>query len=214
METAANAEVLYEDAETFIKDFPSVCNLCSLSQHAGNYPVIARGNPRADILLVGEAPGKKERERNAPFVGPAGQMLDKMFDAIGINTYEDMLITNVVWCRPVAPYGSGKENYTPKEEQNRKCWPFTQKIIELMDPKIIIACGLPALKRIMGTTSIRMGDKEGTWDTKDGRAVFTMRHPASILHLSIDPREQRRVKAKVWTYIQAFGEEYSERIHH
>ena len=194
----------------FITAFPATCNLCSLSEHAGNYPIIARGNTRSDILLIGEAPGKEERERNTCFVGPAGRMLDDMFRAIDIDTSNDMLLTNILFCRPVAPYGDNRQNYTPKVEQIKTCWPFTQKIIELMNPKIIIACGLLALKKIMDTTKVRMGDKEGTWDIKDSRAIFTMRHPASILHLSRDPQEQQRVKAKVWNYLQKFRDTYKQ----
>jgi DNA polymerase len=185
-----------------------VCSKCSLAEDPENYPVVYRGKP-SDIALIGEAPGKQERIEGKPFVGPAGVLLDKIFEAVGIDT-EDMFITNVVWCRPVAPYGSGRENFTPKVEQIKKCWPSTLDLLARVQPKIIIACGLPALKAITGMSSPRMRDYEGQWLDQGDRRVFVMRHPASILHLSHDPQEQRRVKQQVWQYMQHFRDTYEQ----
>ena len=160
---------LYESAMSasnyleFTKHFRTGCTICSLSEHEGNYPVLYRGNPKARIMLIGEAPGLRERELGKPFTGPAGQLLDRMMSAIDINTNEDLLITNITYCRPVASKNSGRQNYTPKTTQISRCWPFTRKAINLINPNIIIACGLPAAKTILEDDKLRMGDIEGHW---------------------------------------------------
>jgi DNA polymerase len=200
-----------DNAWDFRASFPPSCLGCSLSDHPGNVPVLYRGDENAKIALIGEAPGKEERKQMRPFVGPAGELLDKIFAAIGIPT-ENLFITNVVWCRPVAAYGSGRENYTPKAEQIKTCWPYTEKLVDLVKPDIVIACGLPALKIITGKSSIRMGDYEGKWlhDVHPDRAVFVMKHPAALLHLARDPKAQHEAKAKVWAYMQTFRDTYKE----
>lgn len=191
-----------------MRDWHIKCSGCSLCGEWFN-PVIYRGSRASDIMLIGEAPGQEEEKKGLPFVGPAGQLLDKIFDSIGICT-EDMFITNVLWCRPKAPSDSGRQNLSPKREQVKKCWPFTNDLINIMKPKIIIACGLPALKAITGIESPRMKDYEGTWIEKDESKVFVMRHPASILHLSRDPKEQVKVKKQVWQYMQHFRDTYKQ----
>lgn len=198
----------------FLMRFPKHCFRCSLSDHPGNYPVLCRGEHGSKIMLCGEAPGKEERRQGKAFVGPAGELLDKIFAAIGLNTNWDLFITNVVWCRPVAASGSGKENYTPKVEQIKTCWPYTEKLIDLVDPDIVIACGLPALKAITGKKNMRMGDYEGQWlhDVYPNRKVFAMTHPAALLHLGRDPAAQQAAKAKVWAYMQMFRDTYKEHI--
>lgn len=202
------------EAISFVKDFESSpCTRCSLHEHDGNnHPVIGRGNINAPIMLIGEAPGKEEQARKTPFVGPAGQLLDRMFTAIDIDTNKDMYITNVVWCRPVAPARSGKQNYTPRQEQIEQCWKLTQRLVGMADPKILIACGAPAMKSVLGLSSARISDYEGEWVDHDDRKVFVMRHPASILHLSSDPGLQRAAKKKVWGYLQYFRDSYKQFI--
>jgi uracil-DNA glycosylase family 4 len=193
----------------FTKHFRTGCIRCSLSEHNGNYPVLYRGNPNSKIMLIGEAPGKVERELGKPFTGPAGQLLDRMMSAIDINTNEDLLITNVTYCRPVAQKESGRQNYTPRDKQIERCWPFTKKSIDLIRPKIIIACGLSAAKTILSNKTLRMGDVEGLWIDRN---VFIMRHPASILHLDRDPRAQKEIKNKVWEYLKFFRDTYQIRL--
>lgn len=195
-------------AETYLEFascFKDGCNRCSLSEHIGNYPVLYRGNPEAKIMLIGEGPGKVERELGRAFVGPAGNLLDAMFDAVKISTEHDMLLTNCIYCRPVAPESSGKQNYTPKREQIVRCWPFTKRAIAIVNPDIIIACGLPAARELLDDHTISMREIEGRWFKNN---IFIIRHPASILHLSIDPEAQKQVKQKVWEYLQHFRDTY------
>jgi DNA polymerase len=129
--------------------------------------------------------------------------------AIKLDTEKDMLITNSVFCRPVAQAHfrySGKQNYTPKKEQIVRCWPFVERQIVLLKPKVIVACGVTALKQLVDDDTVRMGAYEGQWvahySTKT--PVFVMTHPAAILHKQPWPEDQRKMKIKVWKYMQEF----------
>lgn len=199
----------------FAESFRKGCDRCSLSVHQeGHPPVLYRGNAKSDIMLIGEAPGKVEQAEGTTFVGPAGQLLDRIFKAIGMNTDEDLLITNIVYCRPTAPYGSGKQNYTPKAEQITRCWPFGRRAIELVDPKIIIACGRPAMQTIMEDNRMAIGTYEGKWLKKDGRHVFVMMHPAALIHKENKAPRQEYLAArgKLWGYMQYFRDTYKEKL--
>jgi len=198
----------YED---FVRCFEQGCTRCTLSAH-NNHPVLYRGNPKAPIVLIGEAPGAKEDENGRPFSGPAGQLLDKIFNAVGLNTNQDMLLTNVVYCRPVASKFSGRQNYTPKKDQIAHCWPFAKKAIELLEPKIVILCGRVALCSFLEKDDLKMGHWEGRWTSKDNINVFSMLHPAAILHQSNEPTKQLKTKQKVWEYMQYFRDTYREKL--
>jgi DNA polymerase len=198
--------------EQFEEPFWKGCSKCSLSDHKIP-PILWRGNPEAKMMLIGEAPGKVEQEEHMPFVGPAGLLLDKIMSAIGLDTEQDMLITNVVYCRPTAPANSGKQNYTPKAEQITRCWPFTEKAIEALDPSVIIACGRTALCALMEDNTMKIGQWEGKWLThKTGRKVFAITHPAAVLHKAPWPQEQRKMKEKIWGYMQHFRDTWKSKL--
>jgi uracil-DNA glycosylase family 4 len=206
-----NKAIAATTCQEFAECFISGCNRCSLSEH-DNHPVIYRGNPSSKIMLIGEAPGAKEDANGRPFSGPAGQLLDRIFRAVDIDTDNDMFLTNIVYCRPVAPKYSGKQNYTPKKDQIIRCMPFTDKLIEIINPDILIACGGPALQSLMDDNSLRITSLEGTWMThKTGKPLFCMLHPAAILHKAPFPDEQKVMKTKVWKYIQEFRDEWKNK---
>jgi DNA polymerase len=170
-------------------------------------------------MLVGEAPGQKEEEQRSPFVGPAGELLDRIMKAIGLSTERDMFITNCVLCRPASPRYSGKQNYTPKKEQLNQCWPFLEKQIQILKPKILIACGATAMKQLMGDDTQRMGPWEGKWtwytrfgDNNQEIPMFVMTHPAAILHKAPWPEDQRKAKIKVWKYMREFEATWKSKI--
>lgn len=192
------------------EDCMSRCSCCSLADEK-NKPIVYRGNPDAEIMIVGEAPGKVEQQEGKPFVGPAGQLLDKIMGSININTDEDTFITNSVFCRPVAAENSGKENYTPKENQLEKCNPFLRNLKDrIVRPKVIIACGRIALGALTNKSKLKLGDYEGAWHQCKGIPMFVMRHPAAILYLKGE--EQAEVKKKVWSYMKIFRDTYKEKI--
>lgn len=108
------------------------CRKCNLWKSRKN-AVPGEGNKNADLMVVGEAPGKKEDEMGRPFVGKAGQILNEIFEENGIRR-EDVYITNVVKCRP-------PKNRNPFHEEIEACFPYLEKQIELIKPKIILTLG-------------------------------------------------------------------------
>ena len=205
----------------FIKYFEEGCSLCSLSEH-NNRPVLCRGNHNAPILLIGEAPGANEDKLRKPFVGEAGKLLDRIMSAIGLDTNRDILLTNIAYCRPIAGENSYKQNYTPKREQTSICTKFTEKHIQILKPKIIIACGRTALCNLGRDQGMKIKDWEGKWTWYYSRRdtdrslipMFVMTHPAALIHLEAKaPKEDYlKTKLRVWEYIKYFRDTYKERL--
>ncbi|MHA1860176.1 MAG: type-4 uracil-DNA glycosylase [Candidatus Asgardarchaeia archaeon] len=108
------------------------CTLCPLAQTRTN-PVPGEGNPKAEIMFVGEAPGKNEDLQGRPFVGKAGQLLNELLEGVGLKR-EDIFITNIVKCRPPG-------NRDPRPEEIQACAPYLDKQIEVISPKAIVGLG-------------------------------------------------------------------------
>lgn len=148
---------------------------CPLKKTAKNL-CFARGNPQARLMLVGEAPGRDEDLEGAPFVGRAGQLLDKMLAAIGLGGAE-VYITNVVYWRPPG-------NRTPTLQEVQACQPFLQRQIELVAPEILVLLGGAAAKQVLGTDQGIM-KLRGKWKDYQarGRVIRTLAtlHPAFLL---------------------------------
>ncbi len=145
-----------------------------LSDHARNV-VFARGNPDADIMVIGEAPGRAEDESGKPFVGPAGQLLDKMFAAIDLDE-AGLYITNICNWRPPA-------NRNPNEAELAMCAPFIQRHMELIAPKLVVLVGGISLQALTGKTGIMK--TRGNWQELNiaGETIPAMPlyHPAFLL---------------------------------
>lgn len=145
-----------------------------LSDHAKNM-VFARGNPSADVMAIGEAPGINEDEVGKPFIGPAGQLLDKMFASIGLGE-DNLYITNVCNWRPPA-------NRNPSEDELALCKPFITRHIELAAPKFIVIIGGVSLQALTGKTGIMKA--RGQWQELEiGGAkipAMPLYHPAFLL---------------------------------
>ncbi len=142
-------------------------------------PVMGHGNPKAEILFIGEAPGQKEDEQGIPFVGQAGKLLDELLGTIGLKR-EDVYITNVVKFRP-------PENRDPTPEEKAACLPFLQMEIAIIKPKVIVPLGRHALTQFFTKMSITeahgkahsIRESEGK---SDAITVFPIYHPAAALH--------------------------------
>jgi len=145
-----------------------------LSDHAQRM-VFGRGNPQADIMAIGEAPGRQEDETGLPFVGQAGQLLDKMFAAIKRDE-SNLYITNVCNWRPPG-------NRNPSEDELAICRPFILRHIELIAPKLVVIVGGVSLQALTGKTGIMK--TRGQWQELDigGRSIPAMPlyHPAFLL---------------------------------
>jgi DNA polymerase len=160
--------------------------LCPLRETALNL-VFADGNPEARVMIVGEAPGREEDQQGKPFVGRAGQLLDRMLAAIGMDrAAEDpataVYITNMLPWRP-------PQNRDPTAEELSMLGPFIRRHIELADPEILILMGNWACQGMMGRRGITR--LRGQWAEVMGRPAMPMFHPAYLLR---KPHE----KAKAW----------------
>ncbi len=159
-------------------------DLCELKKGARN-TVFADGNPAARVLVLGEAPGRDEDLEGRPFVGRAGQLLDRMFAAIGLSrTSPDaqsaLYITNVLFWRPPG-------NRDPEPAEIAMMQPFIQRHIELADPQVIVVMGNTPLFALTGQRGIMKA--RGTWTTALGRPMLPMTHPAYLLRNPTAKRE-------------------------
>ena len=135
--------------------------------------VVSRGNPEAQIVIVGEAPGAKEEEIGEPFVGRSGKLLDQLLQNAGIDISQDVYFCNVVKCRP-------PKNRRPTKAEIQENLPWWYQQIKLVNPEIIVLVGATALEAILknkATISIL----RGKWINWDGRLVMPVFHPAYLL---------------------------------
>jgi uracil-DNA glycosylase len=137
----------------------------------------ARGNPQAQLMIIGEAPGRDEDVAGKPLVGRAGKLLDKMLAAINIQE-NDVYITNVVYWRPPG-------NRTPTPQEIQTCQPFLERQIELVAPQILVFAGGSAAKQFLGATEgiLKMRGKWRTYGAAGGKQIRCMAtlHPAYLL---------------------------------
>lgn len=144
---------------------------CGLKKTASRL-CLSRGSQTARLMLVGEAPGKDEDIQGEPFVGRAGQLLDRMLAAINL-TEADIYITNLVFWRPPG-------NRTPSPEEVQVCQPFVERQIELLAPKILVFLGNAAAKQLTGATEGIM-KLRGKWLNYSGIRAMATLHPAYLL---------------------------------
>ena len=147
------------------------CHLCEISKFRKNV-VPGEGAEEADILFIGEAPGWHEDQQGRPFVGPAGQFLDRLLASIGLDR-KKVYIANVIKCRPT-------NNRDPLPEEMRNCDKWLRRQIELISPKMIVTLGRYSMGLFFPGKTI--GKIHGTAQKKDGVLYFAMYHPAAALH--------------------------------
>lgn len=144
---------------------------CPLSKTAN--PVLGEGDPNADVMFIGEAPGQKEDELGRPFVGAAGKFLDELLESIGFKR-EDVYISNVVKYRP-------PNNRDPLPEEKEQCMPWLKMEIALIKPKVIVPLGRHALGHFFQKLSITNTHGKPQKLTDDV-TIFPIYHPAAALH--------------------------------
>jgi DNA polymerase len=183
------AETQAEDptaALRLIREDLGDCTRCRLHKQGRKQIVFGVGNPSAELMFVGEGPGADEDEQGEPFVGRAGQLLNKMIEAMGLKR-EQVYIANVVKCRPPG-------NRTPEKDECDTCSPFLLKQIEVIRPKAIVALGAVAAKTLLGVTDSMNNLRKRSYDFR-GTTLFVTYHPAYLLR---DPRQ----KAEAWKDLQ------------
>ena len=174
------------------------CTRCKLHQQGRKQIVFGVGNPRAELMFVGEGPGADEDTQGEPFVGRAGQLLNNMIKAMGLRR-EDVYIANVVKCRPPG-------NRTPERDECETCSPFLMRQIAVIKPKVVVALGAVSAKNLLAINA-PMSELRGRWyDFKPagvrgsdpswpGARLAVTYHPAFLLR---DPRQ----KGEAWKDLQ------------
>ena len=179
-------EMTPEQSLRAIREDIGDCTRCVLHKQGRKQIVFGVGNPRADIMFVGEAPGADEDIQGEPFVGRAGQLLNNMISAMGIRR-EDVYIANIIKCRPPG-------NRTPEREECDTCSPFLMRQIEVVKPKILVALGAVAAKTLLGVNDAMINLRGRIYDFKNTKLAVTY-HPAYLLR---DPRQ----KKEAWKDLQ------------
>ncbi|MBE7433263.1 MAG: uracil-DNA glycosylase [Candidatus Hydrogenedentes bacterium] len=172
--------------------------------NAGTNIVISRGNPNAKLLLVGEAPGPQENIKGKPFVGPAGQLLDKILQAANFDPETDIYITNSVFRMP--PGDDGKSFRKPNDKEIEFYRPFVFEIIRLMNPLVILLTGNVACQSVLQKTGITT--LRGRWTEMDGRWLMPIFHPSYLLRNQ--SREPGSPKSLMWEDIREVRRKYEE----
>lgn len=185
----AQARALASEAETLDALAAAIANFdgCPLRRMGAKQSVFARGKPDADVMLIGEGPGADEDQRGEPFVGKAGQLLDRMLQAIALK--DEVFITNTVFWRPPG-------NRTPTLEEQMVCAPFVERAITLVKPRLLVLVGGASAKFMLRSDDgiLKLRGKWQDWRPVEGGLVYPALptlHPAYLLR---QPRE----KAKAW----------------
>ena len=167
------------------------CKKCELCKTRTNC-VFGTGNRKADLLFVGEAPGEQEDLSGVPFVGRAGQLLDKFLYAVDIDR-EDVYIANILKCRP-------PKNRDPLPEEEDACIEYLREQVALIDPKVIVCLGRISAMRLI-KPDFKITKEHGQWFKKGNYLMTAVYHPAALLR---DPRKKedmledmKRIKEKL-----------------
>ena len=169
------------------------CRKCPLGETRNRF-VFGVGNPEADVVLVGEAPGAEEDKQGEPFVGRAGKLLDKILEAVHF-TRDDVFICNILKCRP-------PNNRDPLPSEVEQCEPYLHKQLELLQPKVMLALGRIAAQTLLRTNSSLTKLRAET-HSYQGIPLIVTYHPAALLR---NPNWKR----PTWEDVQKFRALYDE----
>ncbi len=167
------------------------CQLCPLGQTRHKF-VYGVGNPSARLLFVGEAPGQEEDLQGEPFVGRAGQLLDRILAAIQLSR-RDIYIANILKCRPPG-------NRDPLPDEVSKCIPYLREQIRIIKPKLLCALGRIAAQNLLATTT-PLGKLRGKWHEFEGIPLLVTYHPAALLRFP-------EYKKETWVDMQTLKARY------
>lgn len=186
----------------------NACRACAIGSQRRNN-VYGEGDPCARLMVVGEGPGETEDLLGRPFVGRAGQLLEKMLGAIGLAR-EDVYICNTVKCRPTEPGPRGPKNRAPEPLEMANCRAFLDEQIDIVSPRAILALGAPAAKSFLGR-DFQITKMRGRWyDGPNGIPLMATFHPAYVLRQT--GGEMTAVKRLVWADLQAVRAKLDEAL--
>lgn len=167
------------------------CEICTQRVKPGKKVVFGVGDLDADIFFCGEAPGAEEEVQGEPFVGPAGQLLTKIIETMGL-TREKVYIGNIMNWRPDT--GTGYGNRPPTREEMAFCLPYLKAQLEIVQPRVIVALGATAVKGLQNLEkNPRMGDLRGSWQDYEGTPFMVTYHPSYLLR-----NQSKKRKREVW----------------
>jgi uracil-DNA glycosylase len=169
--TASNDTVFAMELMAFDKDIRE-CQKCPLGRTRKNF-VFGCGNPKAEVMFVGEAPGADEDEQGLPFVGRAGQLLTKIIESTQTWKRQDVFICNVLKCRPPG-------NRTPLPEEVEECRHYLEEQIQIIKPKLLMALGASAAQALLRTKD-SVGKLRNKWHDFGGIPLRVTYHPAALL---------------------------------
>jgi uracil-DNA glycosylase len=173
-----------------IKERVCACARCPHLVRSRTQTVFGVGNPDAELMFVGEAPGADEDYQGEPFVGRAGQLLTRIIETMGL-TREDVYIANILKCRPDMPDGmSGNRPPTPKEMAT--CIDYLIEQIAIIEPKVIVALGATAVEGLLGTRGA-MRELRGNWRSFRETPLMVTYHPSYLLR-----NQMQSERRKVW----------------
>jgi len=206
-DSAAPSNSTKVDRLNAVRERVVACRKCEHLACSRTQTVFGVGNPEAEVMFVGEAPGADEDAQGEPFVGRAGQLLTKIIRAMGFRR-EDVYIANVLKCRPDMPPGSfGNRAPIPVEMQT--CRPFLIEQIEIIRPKVLVALGAVAVEGLLGTRGT-MRELRGRWNSFNGTPLMITYHPAYLLR-NQSPGEKRKVWEDMLQVLEHLDKTISEK---
>ena len=176
-----------EKAMAELKKICEACNMCELGK-TRNMLVFGSGNPKADIVLVGEAPGADEDASGLPFVGRAGKFLTQLMEKAEIDRNKDLFIVNTVKCRP-------PENRVPTDFEKSLCEDYLLSQISIVNPKVIILCGATACETFLSKSFLKknkISDIRGTFYESQGIKFVPVFHPSYLLRQHSEEKDSPR----------------------
>lgn len=179
-----------QELDSYVK----ACEKCELYKNR-NHSVLGDGIESADIMFIGEAPGADEDRIGRPFVGKAGQLLDKALEALQFNRNENFYICNVCKCRP-------PNNRTPDDTEAEACLPYLRYQVAIIKPRIIVCLGATAVRHTLGK-EYKVSAIRGKWFERKGYYFIATFHPAALL------RDESK-KPLFWSDLKKVKEKYNE----
>src|SRR5256714_4960916 len=185
----------------------AVCTKCPHLARSRTQTVFGVGNPDAEVMLLGEAPGADEDARGEPFVGRAGQLLTRIIETMGL-TRDEVYIANILKCRPDMPKGMpGNRPPTPQEMQT--CIGYLIEQIEIIQPRVVVALGATAVEGLLGARGA-MRELRGKWHSSHDAPLMITYHPSYLLR-NQSPSEKRKVWEDMMAVLEKIDRPISER---
>jgi DNA polymerase len=190
-----------------LREAVSACRKCEHLADFRTQTVFGVGNPHAELMFVGEAPGADEDKQGEPFVGRAGELLTKIINAMGLSR-DDIYIANVLKCRPdMEPGAPG--NRPPIADEIQRCLPYLREQIAIIQPRILVALGKTAMAGLTGTDEA-MGAMRGRWFTFENIPLLATYHPSYLLRNGSNS-EKRKVWEDMMLVMEKLGMPISEK---